>query len=56
MNQLSEYTTTTATMKNDNMISSLNNLASDSALVSVAIDDIMNCVKSHIALIRWNTS
>ena len=44
MNRLSVYTNSTAIMTNDNTTSYINNLASDSALVSVAMYNIMNCV------------
>ena len=45
MNCLYASTNTTATMQNYNTTSSIKNLASDSALVYVVIDDTMNCVK-----------
>ena len=56
MNRMYVYNNTTVTMQYDNTTSSINNLASDYALVSVLMDNIMNCVKSHIALSRWNPS
>ena len=56
MNCLSASTTTTTTMPNDHMSSSINNLASDSDLVYDVIDNTINSVKSHIALGRWNLS
>ena len=56
MNRLSVYTNSTAIMTNDNTTSYINNLVSDSDLVSVVMGHIMNCVKSHIALIRWHPS
>ena len=49
-------TTTNATIPNDSMTSSINNLAGDHALVSVAIEDTTNCVKSHVSLIMWHPS
>ena len=49
MNQLSVFTNTTDTMSNDNATSSINNLASDSILVSIVMEYIINFVKSHIA-------
>ena len=54
LNRLGVSTNTTNTIPNDNTTSSVNNLASDSYLVSVVMDDIMNCVKSHIAFIKWH--
>ena len=54
LNRLYASTTTTATMPNYNTTSSINNLASDYALVYVVIENIINCVKPHIALSRWN--
>ena len=56
LNRLSASTTTIVTMPNDNTTSSIINLASDYALVSVPIDDIMNCVKSHIFVTIWYPS
>ena len=53
---MSESTTTTATMSNDNKNSSINNLASDYDFGSVGMNDMMNCVRSHTALSRYNPS
>ena len=52
MNRMYVYNNTTVTMQYDNTTSSINNLAIDYSLVSVVMEDIMNCVKSYIALIR----
>ena len=49
-----ESTTTTATMPNYNTTSYIKNLASDSDLVSVVIDNIAKGVKSQILLSRWH--
>ena len=43
-------------MPNDNTTSSINNLASYSDLISVLMEDIINCVKSPIELSMWNPS
>ena len=56
LNRLSVSTTNTAIIPKYNTASSINNLASDYALVSVDIDDTMNCVKSHMLFIRWHPS
>ena len=53
LDHLAESTTTTATIPNDKTTSSVKKLASDSALVYAVMEDIMNCVKSHIAFSRW---
>ena len=55
-NCLYASSTTTDTMPNYNTTSSIINLDSDYALVSVVIDDTTNCVRSYIALSRWNPS
>ena len=56
LNRLAVYNTATASITNDNKTSSINNLSSDYALIYVVMEDIMNCVESHIALSRWNPS
>ena len=56
LNRLSVSTTTTATIPKYNTAYSINNLASDYALVSVVMNNIINFVKSHILFIRWHTS
>ena len=53
---LSESTTTTATIPNDNTTSSVKHLAIYYDLVYVVMEDIMNCVKSHIAFSGWYPS
>ena len=53
---MSESTTNNATTENYNTAYSINNLASDYALVSVVMNNIINFVKSHILFIRWHTS
>ena len=55
-NRLYAYITNTSTMPNNNTTSSINNLASDSDLVSVVIDDTTNCVNSPIVLSRLHPS
>ena len=54
LNMMSVYTNTTATMPKYNTTSSINNLASGSAFLSAVMDNIINCVKSHITLSKWN--
>ena len=56
LNRISASTTTTANIPNDNTTYSINNLYSDSALVYFVMENIMNCVKSHISLSRWHPS
>ena len=51
---MSASNTTTDTMQKCNINSSINNLDSYFALVSALMDNIMNCVKLHIALSRYN--
>ena len=54
LNWISAYTTNTSIMPNDSTTSSISNLASDSVLVSIVMDNIMNCVVSHILFSRLN--
>ena len=47
---------TTSNMKSYNNISFIDNLNSDSALVFIVTDGIMNCVRSHISFSIWHPS